>query len=104
MNYGSEDSFHVLNTQPNRSLRDLLKSITSYEALDPSRIPVTEIAESDIESVDLVDPNAVTSSSFWLIQIQSLLLRHQTMNGTSTAKQLKTQHRSQKDAKQTKKL
>ena len=65
----------MLNTQPNASLRDLLNSITSFEALDPGRIRVTEIAESDIESDDffrskcshfffvLVDPNAVTSSS-----------------------------------------
>ena len=62
-NYGSEDSFLVLDTQPSRSLRDLLNSITSYEAPDPGRVCVTEIAESDIESDDLVDPNAVTSSS-----------------------------------------
>ena len=62
-NYGSEDSFLVLDTQPSQSLRDLLNSITSYEDPDPGRIRVTEIAESDIESDDLVDPNAVTSSS-----------------------------------------
>ena len=53
----------MLDTQPSQSLRDLLISITSYEAPDPGRIRVTEIAESDIESDDLVDPNAVTSSS-----------------------------------------
>ena len=62
-NYGSEDSFLVLDTQPSQSLRDLLNSITSYEAPDPGRFRVTEIAERDIESDDLVDPNAVTSSS-----------------------------------------
>ena len=62
-NYGSEDSFLVLDTQPSQSLRDLLNSIPSYEAPDPGRISVTEIAESDIESDDLVDPNAVTFSS-----------------------------------------
>ena len=62
-NYVSEDSFLVLDTQPSRSLRDLLNSITSYEAPDPGRVRVTEIVESDIESDDLVDPNAVTSSS-----------------------------------------
>ena len=62
-NYGSQDSFLVLDTQQSRSLRDLLNSITSYEAPDPGRIRVTENAESDIESNDLVDPNAVTSSS-----------------------------------------
>ena len=49
-NYGSKDSFLVLDTQPSRSLRDLLNSITSYEAPDPGRVRVTEIAESDIES------------------------------------------------------
>ena len=53
----------MLDTQPSQSLRDLLNSITSYEAPDPGRFRVTEIAESDIESDDLVDPNAVTSSS-----------------------------------------
>ena len=62
-NYGSEDSFLVLDTQPSRSLRDLLNSITSYETPDPGRVRVTEIAESDIEIYNLVDPNAVTSSS-----------------------------------------
>ena len=62
-NYGSEDSFLVLDTQPSQSMRDLLNSITTYEAPDPGRIRVTEIAESDTESDDLVDPNAVTSSS-----------------------------------------
>ena len=62
-NYGSEDSFLVLDTQPSQSLRDLLNSIPSYEAPDPGRICLTEIAESDIESDDLVDPNAVTFSS-----------------------------------------
>ena len=62
-NYGSKDSFLVMNTQPSRSLRDLLNSVTSYEAPDPGRIRVTEIAESDIESDGLVDPHAVTSSS-----------------------------------------
>ena len=62
-NYGSEDSFLLLDTQPSQSLRDLLNIITSYEAPDPGRIRVKEIAESDIESDDLVDPNAVTSSS-----------------------------------------
>ena len=36
-NYGSEDSFLVLDTQPSQSLRDLLNSITSYEAPDRSR-------------------------------------------------------------------
>ena len=61
--YESEDSFLVVNTQPSRSLRDLLKRVTSYEAPDLGRIRVTEIAESNIESDDLVDPNAVTSSS-----------------------------------------
>ena len=60
--YGSEVSFFVLNTQPSRSLRDLLKSITSYEAPDPGRIRNTEKAESNIESDDSVDPKAVTSS------------------------------------------
>ena len=89
-NYGSEVSFLVLNTQPSRSLRELLNSFTSYEAPDPGRIRVTEIAESDNKSDDLVDPNAVTSSSS----------SDDTMNGTSTAKQLSTQHRSQRDAKQ----
>ena len=44
-------------------MKDLLNSITSYESPDPDRICVTEIAESDIESNDLVDPNAVSSSS-----------------------------------------
>ena len=63
MNYWSYDSFLVLNTQPSRSLRDLLNSITSYEAPDPGRIRVSEIAESDIESDHLVDPNAVIFSS-----------------------------------------
>ena len=62
-NYGSEDRFLVLDTQPSQSLRDLINSITTYEAPDPGRIRVTEIAESDIESDDLVDPNEVTSSS-----------------------------------------
>ena len=62
-NYGSEDSFLVLDTQPSQSLRNLLNSITSYESPDPGRIRVTEIVESDIESDDLNDPNAVTSSS-----------------------------------------
>ena len=62
-NYGSEDSFLVLDTQPSQSLRDLLNSMTSCEAPDPVRIRVTENAESVIESDDLVDPNAVTSPS-----------------------------------------
>ena len=31
-NYGSEDSFLVMNTQPSRSLRDILNSVTSYQA------------------------------------------------------------------------
>ena len=53
----------MLDTQPSRSLRDLLNSITRYEAPDPGRFRVTEIAESDIESDELVDPNAVISSS-----------------------------------------
>ena len=52
-----------MNTQPSRSLRDLLNSNTRYEAPVPGRIRATEIAESDIESDDLVDPNAVTISS-----------------------------------------
>ena len=52
----------MLDTQPSRSLRDLLRSITSCEAPDPGTIRVTEI-ESDSENDDLVDPNAVTSSS-----------------------------------------
>ena len=33
-NYRSEDSFLVMNTQPSRSLRDILNSVTSYEAPD----------------------------------------------------------------------
>ena len=53
----------MLNTQPSRSLRDLLNSISSYEPPESGRIRVTEIAESDIESDDLVGPNAVTSAS-----------------------------------------
>ena len=61
--YESEDSFLVMNTQPSRLLRDLLNRVTSYEAPDPGRTRVTEIDESNIESDDLVDPNAVTSSS-----------------------------------------
>ena len=64
-NYGSEDSFLVLDTQSSRSLRDLLNSITSYEAPNPGRTRVTNTAESNIGSDDLVDPNAVTSSSSW---------------------------------------
>ena len=60
---GSQDSFLVMNTQPSWSLRDLLNRVSSYEAPDPGRIRVTEIAESNIESDDLVDANAVTSSS-----------------------------------------
>ena len=88
--YGSDDSLPVMNTQPSRSLRDLLNRVTSYEAPDPGGIRVTEITASNIESDDLVDPK------------QSLLLRLRMMNGTSTAKQLKIQHRSQRDAKQTK--
>ena len=44
-------------------MRDLLSCITSYEALDPGRNRFTETAESNLESDDLVDPNAVTSSS-----------------------------------------
>ena len=62
-NYRSEDSFLVMNTQPSQSLRDILNSVTSYQALDSGWIRVKEIAESDIESDDLVDPSAVTSSS-----------------------------------------
>ena len=46
-NYGSEDSFLVLDTQPNRSLRDLLISITSYEAPDPGRVRVDREAVED---------------------------------------------------------
>ena len=61
--YRSEDSFLVMNTQPSRSLRDILNSVTSYEAPDSGKICVKESAESDIESDDLVDPNGVTSSS-----------------------------------------
>ena len=53
----------MLDTQQSQSLRDLLNSITSYEAPDPGRIRVTENAETDIAKDDLVDPNAVTSSS-----------------------------------------
>ena len=52
-----------MNTQPSRSLRDLLNSVSSYQAPDSGWIRVKEIAESDIESNDLVDPSAVTSSS-----------------------------------------
>ena len=44
-------------------MRDLLSCITSYEALDPGRNRVTETAESNLERDDLVDPNAVISSS-----------------------------------------
>ena len=33
-NYGSEDSFLVMNTQPSRSLRDIINSVTSYQAPD----------------------------------------------------------------------
>ena len=62
-NFRSEDSFLVMNTQPSRSLRDILNSVTSYEAPDSGKIRVKENAESDIESDDLVDPNGVTSSS-----------------------------------------
>ena len=61
-NYGSVDSFRVMNTEPSRSLRDLLNSFTSYDAPFPRRIRVTETAESDIKSDDLVNPIAVTSS------------------------------------------
>ena len=43
-------------------MRDLVNSVTSYEAPDPGGIRVTEIAESAIESDDLVLLNAVTSS------------------------------------------
>ena len=39
-----EDRFFFKNTQPSRSLRDLLFSVTSYKAPDPGRIRVTEIA------------------------------------------------------------
>ena len=53
----------MLNIQPSRSLRDLLNSITSYEASDLGRIRVTEIGESDSESGDLVDPSTAASSS-----------------------------------------
>ena len=56
-NYGSEDSFLVLDTQPNRSLRDLLISITSL----------------DLEAE-------------WYLDLEAV----------------ETQHRSQRDAKQTK--
>ena len=59
-NYGSEIAFRVLNTQPIRSLRNLLNSVTSYEAPDPGRVRVTEIAENTIENDGLVDTNAVT--------------------------------------------
>ena len=61
-NYGSEDSFLEMITQPSRSLRDLLNVFTNYEAPGPGRIRVTEIAESNIESDGLVNLNAVTSS------------------------------------------
>ena len=53
----------MLNTQPIRSLRDLLNSVTSYEAPDPGRVRVMEIAENTIENDGLVDTNAVTSFS-----------------------------------------
>ena len=43
-----------MNTEPSQSLRDLLNSFTSYDAPVPDRIRVTEIAESDIKSDDLV--------------------------------------------------
>ena len=56
--YGSEDSFFVLNTQPNRSLRELLISFTSYEAPDPGRIRVTELLRVIIKAM------------IWLIQMQ----------------------------------
>ena len=45
---------------------------------------------------------AISKAMIWLIQMHSLLLRRRMTNGTSTAKQLKIQHRSQRDAKQTK--
>ena len=51
-----------MTTQPSRSLRDLLNVFTNYEAPDPGRFRVTEIAENNIESDGLVDLNAVTSS------------------------------------------
>ena len=56
-NYGSEDSFLVMNTQPSRSLRDILSSFTSYEAPDSGKIRVKEKAESDIESDDFLGKN-----------------------------------------------
>ena len=52
-----------MNTQQRQSLRDMLNSVTSNEVLDPGRIRVIEIAEGDIESDELVDPNEVTPFS-----------------------------------------
>ena len=51
-----------MNTEPSRLLRDLLNSFTNYDIPFPGRIRVTETAESDIKSDDLVNPIAVTSS------------------------------------------
>ena len=76
-------------------MRDLVNRVTSYEVPDPGRIRVTEIAERNIEIDELVNPNTVTSSSF---------SDDERYLDTSTAKQLKIKYRSQRDAKQTKKL
>ena len=61
-NYGSENSFDIMNNQPSRPQRDLLNTVKNYETPDPGRIRVMQNAESDIKIDYLTDPNAATSS------------------------------------------
>ena len=58
----SEDSFAVENTQPHRSLRQLMDHVnSSWQTPDPGLIRAAETNDSDIDSGDIADLEANTS-------------------------------------------
>ena len=58
----SEDSFAVENTQPHRSLRQLMDQVnSSWQTPDPDLIRTAETNDSDIDSGDIADLEASTS-------------------------------------------
>ena len=58
----SEDSFAVENTQPHRSLRQLMDEVnSSWQIPDPGLIRAAETNDSDIDSGDIADLEAKTS-------------------------------------------
>ena len=57
-----EDSFAVENTQPHRSLRQLMDQVnSSWQTPDPGLIRAAETNDSDIDSGDIADLEANTS-------------------------------------------